>query len=149
MKNTKQTGGEAAAASPPPENRGGYIDGRIDDNLPVMNILQINVDTGNAAHNLMEATAAELDADVVIVNDPNPTAIKKDRKWIVSTDGQAAIKVRNKEWETGKSYAGLGFAWVETKLARIYSCYFSPNRDMCDFEKCLERLSEDMRGTSG
>lgn len=44
---------------------------------------------------------------------------------------------------------GDGWVWIEIGGCRIYSCYFSPNSPLPEFEEDIRRLEDDVRGAGG
>ncbi|VVC42593.1 Endonuclease/exonuclease/phosphatase [Cinara cedri] len=95
--------------------------------------LRINVDGGRAAHDLMEASAVALKADILIVGEP----------------GRAAVVIANPQLALTESDPGVedGFRWVTCGGHRYYACYWSPNTDFAGFEDFLLRLESSVRSS--
>jgi len=119
------------------------------DNIPfhpMIKILQINVDGGRVAQDLMEAKIKELDIDVLIISEQYKNKTEEDG-WFRDNSGKAAVAVINEDlpiMATG-SPDDIGFRWVEVKDHRIYACYWSPNMDTDSFERFLDNLEASVR----
>lgn len=86
------------------------------------------------------ATASHINADYLIVSEPNLRATKGPR-WVVDKRGDAAIGIMEgrKILELGK---GEGFVWVRTSFTLIFSVYISPNSRFAGFESFIHGLTE-------
>lgn len=91
----------------------------------------------------MEATAAEFQADILLVAEPNK-AITSGPNWYTDVRRDAAIRVENKNLVVRRVGAGNGYVWLDTGDVVIYSCYFSPNTEISDFELALNELKESL-----
>ncbi|RZB89836.1 Exo endo phos 2 domain containing protein, partial [Asbolus verrucosus] len=49
---------------------------------------------------------------------------------------------------TGTLGKGKGYAWVETVIGKIYSCYISPNCQINKFQKYLDDLTAEIQSTT-
>ncbi|XP_077292753.1 uncharacterized protein LOC143915810 [Arctopsyche grandis] len=83
--------------------------------------------------------------DIVVVSEQwrNRTS-----SWYSDASATAAIYVPSTRHRViGSSDPAVsGIVWVELAGLRIYSCYFSPNSDLPQFEDDLGRLEFDLRG---
>nr|CAI5858364.1 unnamed protein product [Callosobruchus analis] len=82
--------------------------------------LQINVDRGRAAMELLHKTAEDNKTNIILVAEPNRKLVKKGG-------------------------AGEGFVWLEMQEVVIYGCYMSPNIGIERYLKFLNDLRESMR----
>lgn len=62
----------------------------------MIKFLQVNLNRSWPALQLMYATAAELDIDILIVNEP-PRVPSNSTGWFFSQDGSCAVAVRSAE----------------------------------------------------
>ena len=100
-------------------------------------ILQINLNRCRAAHDLMLHTAKHFGVEIVLITEPNKK--KMDSQWVTDQRIDAGIKLLTRGTPLRKESAN-GFAWCDYDSNRIFSCYFSPNESIRDFEDALERL---------
>lgn len=113
---------------------------------PMIKILQINVDGGRVAQDLMETKIKELGFDVLIICEQYKNKTEEDG-WFQDNSGKAAVAVINEDlpiMATGPS-DDIGFRWVEVKDHRIYACYWSPNMDTDSFQRFLNNLEASVR----
>lgn len=112
-------------------------------------ILQINLNRCAAAHYLLEQTACSLGVDVCLVSEPN-RALAGSRGWLVDERGDAAIWVVNKAIRVAAFGSNDGAAWVTLQGGEtIFSCYFSPNRPIEEFQTFLDSLTGKMTSIRG
>lgn len=107
--------------------------------------LQINVG-GWEAQNLMEAMAARLQIDIIIVSEQVGNK-SDDDGWYCDQGNKAAVVITNPRLqiiEIGPR-DNLGFRWVAFEGIRVYACYWSPNTDFAAFENFLGRLEDSIR----
>jgi hypothetical protein len=111
-------------------------------------ILQINLNHCKAAQDLLHQTVGECDVGLVMVSEPYRVPASTD--WIASADGSAAL------WNTGRARimmtdvrTGIGFVGAKFGSWTAYSCYYSPNRSLGEFEKYLQDLEGSLILTNG
>ena len=110
-----------------------------------MKIIQINTNRSWAAHDLLEQTAVEEKADIVLISEPNINLItKRPDVWYTSEDKSAAIKITNRNLKCTGTGSGNGYVWVETDNLKIVSCYISPNVDISVFENILQMIGNNI-----
>lgn len=113
-----------------------------------LKVLQINLGHCQAAQDLMFQVAREKCADLVLVSEQYRDC---PSHWYCDSTGMAAIYLPPATGAriTGRAGAGCrGWTWVEVSGCRIYSCYFSPNATIREFEDSLRELEEDVRTAS-
>ncbi|VVC46488.1 Endonuclease/exonuclease/phosphatase,Reverse transcriptase domain [Cinara cedri] len=115
----------------------------------MVRVLQINVDGGRAAQDLMEATAAALRADILIISEPYRCR-PEEEGWFRDSSGRAAVAIVNPQIALTESGPGAedGFRWVQCGGQRYFACYWSPNTDFAAFEDFLIRLERSVRSSS-
>lgn len=74
-----------------------------------------------------------MDADLLIVGEPNNRGEISGGNWKVNIDGDAAILLLNTRRAILQNVTSRGFVWVDLTEFRVFSCYFSVNRRMDDF----------------
>lgn len=97
------------------------------------------------AHDMMEQTARELKADIVIISEPNLTKARENQEWIKDTRNDVIVEIRNKKIIVNQKGGGDGYAWVKAEGVFVIGGYFSPNRDITDFEGYLDKLDRLFR----
>lgn len=110
-------------------------------------ILQINLGRARAAHDLTHATARKIEADFIVVSEPNKQ-ISKGNKWIKDINGDAAIYCCNSKVKMKGIRASKGWVKLELEKVDLYSCYISPNINNIDYERILDEIMVEV-GTSG
>ena len=116
----------------------------------MISIMQINVDGGRSAQDLLMATAGERGADVLIVSEPYRCGTEEEG-WFPDSSSRAAVFIANPTMrvrEIGRR-DNNGFRWVALDEITIYSCYWSPNTDYTLFVVFLDRLEGSMRNAQG
>lgn len=108
--------------------------------------LQINVGRERLAHDLLDAAALKMAADILIVSEPNKNKIK-NTKWIKDERSDAAILCVNKELQILSTKNSKGLVRIELKAAYVYSCYISPNVGISDFEKIVDEIMGEVGST--
>nr|CAH7758100.1 unnamed protein product [Callosobruchus chinensis] len=76
-------------------------------------LLQINVDKGREAHDLLCAKAADLRADVILVAEPNKTKVTS-QGWNTDARKDTAICIMSQEINVLATGMGSGYCWIET-----------------------------------
>ncbi|ERL84666.1 hypothetical protein D910_02093 [Dendroctonus ponderosae] len=97
-----------------------------------------------AAHDFVARTTGEEIIDVVVGQEAN----LNQRIDFSDTNGDCFINVdnRHKVIDCGK---GAGYVHLELEACVLVSCYFSPNRDIGEFESLLPTLGDFIRQTRG
>ena len=114
-------------------------------------LLQINVDGGRQAQDLAFATARELGADLLLLNEPYRCGTLADG-WYCDTAAKAAIVVVNGAYavEGTALIPEEGFTWLRVRGITVFCCYWSPNpRRAVEFDGFLARLDACVRGVRG
>lgn len=111
----------------------------------MISFVQINVGGGRAAQDLALQTAAEQGADFLILSE----YYKYDfahLDWYCDRSGRAAIApLTNGPMDDVGGATEDGFVWVTVEGARIYSCYWSPNSTLHEYEDFICRLEASIR----
>lgn len=110
-------------------------------NQQEMKVLQINLDRGREALDLMSKTAREEQCDLCLIQEPNK---KRTEDWYGHED--AKIKVLNQSHVVAKKGTGLGHTFFDIDQIRFISCYISPNSTIEELEQWLDELSYTIRG---
>lgn len=110
-----------------------------------MKILQINTNRSRPAHDIAVATANELKAGVIIMSEPNLKAVQNRNDWVTDDNLDTAIRISDRNLLITNQGKGHGFSYVRIEGYTIYSCYFSPNGDILDFELMLEEIANLVR----
>lgn len=105
-------------------------------------ILQINTNRSRGATELVAQTAKELNADIIVITEPNVNRLDKNR--ITDESNDAATRVLKKGAPT-KSGKGKGFVWIEHNNMTVYNCYISPNVKILEFQNFLDKLENSIR----
>lgn len=93
----------------------------------MIRFIQINLQRSSTAQNLLLQTAAERSAQVLIISEQNWNR-RQDDKWVSSDDRTCAVSLTpTADFIVETSGAGRGFAWIQGRGKRIYSCYNSRN----------------------
>lgn len=106
-------------------------------------VLQINVDRRGAAQDLSLQTAASLRVDIILVSEPNRSALKRST-WYGDLQGNACIIRKNPGLRINDWGRGAGYVWVKTGNVYIYSVYISPNCSIESYQSFLQDLQESM-----
>ncbi|XP_046424562.1 uncharacterized protein LOC124181884 [Neodiprion fabricii] len=104
----------------------------------------VNLNRSRAAQDLLTQTAAAHGAEILIVSEPSSTG--KQGNWAVDTRGDAAILGTKRlagNLEPGGK--GAGYVWARVSGLTIFSCYYSPNEAIEEFERQLDDLEGAVR----
>jgi hypothetical protein len=115
----------------------------------MLKVLQVNLNRCRAAHDVLEQTVQERGIGLCLLSEPNEQITRRKRTWVKDDDCDTAIWWTGLDRETAirNRGAGEGFSWLDVEgVAVIYSCYFSPNRELPEFEAYLESLGNSIRG---
>lgn len=105
-----------------------------------MKILQINIDRGGEAHDLMLRTARVEKIDVCLIGEPHR---RKSEEWYGHEN--AKILVVNNQLFVRNKGTGSGHTWFDIDNIRLVSCYISPNSGLEDLMEILESISNTLR----
>lgn len=115
--------------------------------LTMIKLLQINIGECHVSHDLLLATATQLEANIIIVSEPNRALGERLNGWhfdasewfAIATHGCTAIEVIGP--------LENGFRWLEVAGIRINSYYWSPNLPLLMYEDFLYRLEQCIRSS--
>lgn len=113
-----------------------------------LKVIQVNANRSKTAQDLLEATARERRADMLLVCEPNNV---RTESWL--NDGPAgdvAIQIRGaaRTQVTGWGSPAKGIVWTRVAGVLTYCCYFSPNRTPNEFRHWTDVLERSIRGHS-
>lgn len=113
----------------------------------MISFLQINVGGRRAAQGLALQTEAELGADIIVFSEIYKFG-KAHEAWQCDRSMRSAIAVTsNLPVDQTDSGANDGFVWVTVGDIRIYSCYWSPNTSLAEYEDFVRRLKAIIRAS--
>jgi len=111
----------------------------------MMHIIQINLQRSPTAQSLLQQTSAERGAHVLIVSEPNSIPANDD-KWVGRNDGTCAVALTAAaESIPDANGTGRGFAWIQGRDLRMYSCYTSRNDTNENFAAFLDDIHQSVR----
>lgn len=105
----------------------------------MIKILTCNLGRSKAAHALIERTAAELQASIIICPEPNKKIVSNGN-WFIDERKDTAIRVINKDIRVLNTIKGCGYVQIELLNIVIYEWYISPNIPLEDFATYLASL---------
>lgn len=111
-----------------------------------MEVIQINLNHCEVAHNLVWQIMAERECDVAMISEPYK-AMASNGYWVTDKGGKAGILLRgNLTFQEITSNDQDGF--VIAKVGGIYlcSCYAPPSWTLTEFENMLDLILETLRG---
>lgn len=108
-------------------------------------ILQINTNRSKQAHDMALATARELSVDVLIVSEPNKSAMRGRKDWIFDDRLNSALKVLNTDIKIKGQGQGCGYSYVVTNKMTLFSCYSSGNDEIEDLDNTLVEIESHIR----
>lgn len=114
----------------------------------MVKILQVNIGECRAAHDLLLVTAAQIGADIIILSKSNKARGKPIDGWYFDASGRSAIAIMGNLPIDTIGQPEIGFVWTKTSELQIYSCYYSPNVTLAEFENSLVRLERSIRSTA-
>ncbi|XP_072395164.1 uncharacterized protein [Diabrotica undecimpunctata] len=109
--------------------------------LKTLKILQVNIGRAKVAHDLIYAKALAINADLIIVPEPNVNIVKKFG-WITDTRSDVAIYLMNKRVQIRKITKKEGFVKVNMNDVSIIACYISPNINITLYREKVENIIE-------
>lgn len=108
--------------------------------------IQINLNHCEAAQNLLEQTARESEADILLISEPYKVPNSNNR-WVCDKTRKAAIVIcESTPFQQIAADPQEGFAYAQYKGVHFYSCYSSPNSGNTAFEETINRLVDHARG---
>jgi len=111
----------------------------------MITFLQINLHRSATAQSLAQQTSASIGAQALLLSEQNWSPARDDR-WTVSTDGTCAVVLPPPtEFVADTSGSGRGFAWIQTRNVRTYSCYSSKNDSSENYTAFLGDLEQSIR----
>lgn len=112
---------------------------------PVFKVLQVNLNHCWVAQQLLLQTVAERGIDIVVASDYNRQMGGSAQQWIASADSKCAIYVTSSAAHISDRGDGVGFAWARIGSTLFYSCYFTPNCTIQEFDQFLGDLDASIR----
>lgn len=95
------------------------------------------------ADNLLHQLVFEKRADLVLISEQYRN--KQSPSWYSDLLGTAAIWIPNAgKVQVKKHGAGRGFVWVRCGVVTYFSCYFTPNEGITDFQAKLDALEDEV-----
>lgn len=83
----------------------------------MMRILQINIEEDRGAHHLMMATAAKLEAEIIIVSEPNKFLCEQLDTRITDVGSRAAVVVTGNTPVDDIGPPDLGYCWMQIQVS--------------------------------
>lgn len=111
----------------------------------VIKVLQVNLNHCWMAQQLLAQTMVERGTTVAVISDFYRLH-GDDHLWVQSSDSKCAVVLRrNSDLTMAEKGAGPGFAWARVGNVLIYSCYWTPNCTVMEFEQFLYGLETSIR----
>jgi hypothetical protein len=118
----------------------------VADSTPWVKVLQINLQRSSTAQSLLQQTSIERGVHILAVSEPNWHPAQDDR-WVRSDDGTCAVALTAAaDFVVETHGAGRGYAWIQGRGLRVYSCYNSRNdtaENFADFLDDVHRSTND------
>lgn len=110
-----------------------------------MRIIQLNLNHCKVAQDLLAQTVCEQKVDVAVICEQYSNI--QNTSWIADCTNRTAIwACGRKPFEECATGSATDFVWAKIDGVYIYSCYFSPNAAIAEFEDMLDRLVIAVRG---
>lgn len=106
--------------------------------------LQANVNRSRATHDLFQEYAGRSRAHILVASEPNKKLIEKG-KWLYDERKDAAIKIIDRKITINKEGRGKGYVWIDTEKFILYTCYYSPNKNIEEYKESLEELANSIK----
>ena len=103
-------------------------------------MLQINVNRSVQAMDLARATAAQLNADVLAITEPNVASARRAANSITDLEEDTTIIVLS-NLQICKKGTGNGYVYIQLNDLTIVSLYASPNEPTINLERILDEVS--------
>lgn len=110
--------------------------------MPIL--LQINLGRARAAHDMMNVMADRINADLIVVPEPNKK-IAKGERWITDVRADVGVLVRNRMCGITGSKACNGFVIVRMGSISVIACYVSPNISACEYKRSVDEIMNAAR----
>jgi endonuclease/exonuclease/phosphatase (EEP) superfamily protein YafD len=96
----------------------------------------------------MYARAADLDSHILLVSEI-PARSRNNQRWVTSSDNKCAIVLPRTTHHVFLDDQGVGegYVWIKSGQFKVFSCYFSPNKTLREFNSQLWNLEEEIRQT--
>ena len=108
-----------------------------------LKFLQLNIERGKEAQNLLMQTARERGADVLLITEQYKWC--ENSAWYQHASRGAGILICSPDLSVGDFLeSDSGFVWLEVAGVRVYSCYFSPGDPFEVFETQILLLDESL-----
>ncbi|KAL4083899.1 hypothetical protein QTP88_029215 [Uroleucon formosanum] len=88
----------------------------------------------------------EKKTDILCISEPN--GVPDQPGWVGSADGKCALYL-NENLRVLRIGKEAGFAWADLDNLRVYSCYYSPNCTLQEYQKFIDALHESVREAAG
>ena len=113
-----------------------------------MKIMQANLHRSKIADNLLAQLTLELEVDLLLISEQYKNTNKPG--WYSDKLGTAAIYTTENNKSPVRSYASYkGFVSVQVGNVTYFSCYFTPNESMQEFQAKLDILEDAIRENVG
>jgi len=113
--------------------------------VDMINFIQVNLNGNWAAQQPLDQTAAQRDADVLILSEPYARS-EENRRMCYSLDREAAVGTTS---STGfvhdEQGFGQGYAWIRLGDLWVFSCYWRPGTTLGEYELFLGDLEQSIR----
>lgn len=111
----------------------------------MIRFLQINLGGGRSAQDLAVQTAVENNVNIIIASEFYKYRGIPDG-WYSDVTSRSAV-VTSTPLPVDDFGAGNGFSWLKTGDLQVYSCYWSPNTSLAEFENFLRQLEANIRSS--
>ena len=148
--NAGSTAGRIVASAPSSNARSDSSTWQARNGSYQFHVVQANLNHCGAAQDLLAQTLIETKAGLAIVSEPYERRIRQQSGWYCSLDGLAAIGLPDPATCPAVTHVVAGVGFVSVRLGgkvAVLSCYFSPNRPLCEYERYLSSLEEILRQT--
>lgn len=107
-------------------------------------VLQINTNRSREALDLALVTARNLQADLILMSEPNKQLIEK-KGWLSDPRKDSCIVILNPDIKINEQGHGYGYTYVKTPVYTIFSCYSSGNQELTVLEQMLDEITTLIR----
>jgi len=111
----------------------------------MIEFLQINLNRSGVARNLMYATAAERNTQVLMFSEPPRLPPDNDRTVTCEDNSCGIALTRTADILPLQKGSSPGYVWIRTKTMVLYSCYFAPGRTLAEFRGQIFSLERSIR----
>lgn len=113
----------------------------------MIRFLQINLGCKGSAQDVMQKTALDLKADILIVSELNRSK-SEEEGWYCDRDNKAAIVVLSDLAIDRIGQSEKCYRWIEIKGIRIYSCYWPPSLSWTEYTEVVRSIEDSIREAS-